>query len=365
MGTTEGESPFLLNETLANALYWFIFLFFLPLILDTLELQGPLEPVQNLLDDILSALPRILTATIIGAVGWFIARILRGIVTNLLSATGLDRLGEQFGLSTERGAVSLSSLTGTIVYVLVLIPTAIASLNALEIRAISDPAVSMLEDILQRIPQIFLAGLVLVVFYVLGKFVAELVTNLLTSLGFNNIFNWLGLSSLSTTGTASPEPADQTGEATPSSQRTPSQILGIVAWVAIILFGAIAASEVLRFAEITEIMRAILRISARVLSGVIVFAVGLYLANLAFSLINSSGNRQAHILAQAARISIIALVGAMALQQMGVATDIVNLAFGLLLGAVAVAIALAFGLGGRDIASEQIRAWLENFKREQ
>jgi hypothetical protein len=135
--------------------------------------------------------------------------------------------------------------------------------------------------------------------------------------------------------------------------------------VAIILFGAIAASEVLRFAEITEIMRAILRISARVLSGVIVFAVGLYLANLAFSLINSSGNRQAHILAQAARISIIALVGAMALQQMGVATDIVNLAFGLLLGAVAVAIALAFGLGGRDIASEQIRAWLENFKREQ
>jgi hypothetical protein len=38
-------------------------------------------------------------------------------------------------------------------------------------------------------------------------------------------------------------------------------------------------------------------------------------------------------------------VGAMALQQMGVATDIVNLAFGLLLGAIAVAIAIAFGLG--------------------
>jgi hypothetical protein len=54
----------------------------------------------------------------------------------------------------------------------------------------------------------------------------------------------------------------------------------------------------------------------------------------------------------------------MALQQMGVATNIVNLAFGLLVGAIAVAIALAFGLGGRDIASEQIREWLGSFKRQ-
>jgi hypothetical protein len=53
----------------------------------------------------------------------------------------------------------------------------------------------------------------------------------------------------------------------------------------------------------------------------------------------------------------------MALQQIGVASDIINLAFGLLLGAVAVAIAIAFGLGGRDVASEQIREWLNSFKR--
>ena len=54
----------------------------------------------------------------------------------------------------------------------------------------------------------------------------------------------------------------------------------------------------------------------------------------------------------------------MALQQMGIASDIVNLAFGLLFGAVAVAIALAFGLGSRDIAAAQVREWLESFKRQ-
>jgi hypothetical protein len=52
----------------------------------------------------------------------------------------------------------------------------------------------------------------------------------------------------------------------------------------------------------------------------------------------------------------------MALQQLGIAPDIINLAFGLLLGGIAVAIALAFGLGGRDIAAEQIREWLNSFK---
>jgi hypothetical protein len=99
------------------------------------------------------------------------------------------------------------------------------------------------------------------------------------------------------------------------------------------------------------------------LSGLVVFAVGLYLANLAFNLIASSGSGQAQILGHAARIAIIAFIGAMALRQIGVATDIVNLAFGLLLGAIAVAIAIAFGWGGKDIASEQMREWLTSFKQ--
>ena len=53
----------------------------------------------------------------------------------------------------------------------------------------------------------------------------------------------------------------------------------------------------------------------------------------------------------------------MALQQMGVATSIVNLAFGLLLGAVAVAIAIAFGLGGRDVAADNLREWVNHLKQ--
>jgi hypothetical protein len=129
------------------------------------------------------------------------------------------------------------------------------------------------------------------------------------------------------------------------------------------LFATVAAVDVLEITALTAIVSGIVLIAGRILAGLIVFAIGLYLANLAFNLIISSGSRQAKFLAQAARIAIIALVIPMALQQMGIAGDIVNLAFGLLLGAIAVAIALAFGLGGRDIAAGQVREWLDSFKQ--
>jgi hypothetical protein len=360
-GTSVEDSPFLVNETLANALYWFIFLFFLPFILDTLNLQGPLEPVQGLLDQILSALPKILKAVIIGVIGWLIARIVRGVVTNMLAAMGADRIGSRVGLNQSTGTLSLSSLAGTVTYVLILIPTAIAALRALEISAISDPAVSMLDQIMAALPKIFTAALILVVFYVLGRFVADLVTSLLSGMGFDNIFSLLGFATPATPVDATPgeEPAETPALAT----RTPSEIIGILVLVGIMLVAAVAATEVLQFEQLTAIVNGILKVSGQVLVGVIVFAVGLYFANLAFNIITSSGGRQARILGQTARISIITLVSAMALQQMGIATNIVNLAFGLLLGSIAVAIAIAFGLGGRDVAAEQLRDWIASFKR--
>jgi hypothetical protein len=367
-GAESGSSPFLLNETIGNVLYWFVFLLFVPLILSALELPGLLQPIEGLINNFLQAIPRILTAGVVLAVGWLVARIVKGVVTNLLLATGADQLGTQFGLkATEQEGVSLSSLAGTLAYVLILIPAVIAALNELDIEAISAPAISMLERILTYIPQVLMAALVLVVFYFVGRFTADLVTNVLTNVGFNSILNILGLPQLNTIPRASgsqPITTEPVAQPQTTMTKTPAEIVGLVILVAIVLFGAVTATEILQFDALTDIVQAILRVGARVLSGLVVFAVGLYLANLAFRLVNATGaSGQTRLLAQAARISVLVLVGAMALQQMGVATDIVNLAFGLLLGAIAVAIAIAFGLGGRDVAGDQLREWLATFKQ--
>ena len=83
-----------------------------------------------------------------------------------------------------------------------------------------------------------------------------------------------------------------------------------------------------------------------------------FLGNLAARTIEASRSAQAPMLALAARVAILVLAGAMALRQMGLANEIITLAFGLLLGAIAVAIALAFGLGCREMAADAVKEWI-------
>jgi hypothetical protein len=355
-----------LSETLASALYWLIFLLFLPLILEALELRQTLDPLKNLGYEFLTAIPKIIKAIAIGGIGWLIATVVRRLVTNLLSASGIDSLGRRFGLSQTTGASAPSGVLGTIVYVLILIPVAVSVLESLELKAVSAPASQMLTQALATLPQIFMAVLVLAIAYFVGQFVNQIISNILTGIGFNNILPMLGFQQFART---AEQVADSSAEPTSEPQsleiarQTPSEIVGIVAFIGIMLFAAITATNILGIPALTSLLRGIIDTSGQILGGLIVFAIGLYLANLAFNLVNSAGTRQSRLLGHTARISIIAFSAALGLQQMGIATNIVQLAFGLLLGAIAVAIAIAFGLGGRDIAAEQIREWLATLKR--
>lgn len=369
-GSPATQQSMSLSTTLANTLYWFVFLLFLPVILSTLSLDGLLAPVQDMVNRILAILPNIFAAILIAGAGWIIAQVVRRIVTNLLAATGIDQFGRRFGFSGVAGGQTFSSLIGTVIFVLILIPIAIAALERLKIQAISEPAISMLNSIFNIIPQIFAALVILFVAYFIARFVGDLVTSLLTSLGFNNLLSWLGLESIQV-----PEPTirDQFADPISGSRvetvlqdqqktvQTPSEIVGLIATVGVMLFAVVTATDVLGLASLTVLLERVLNIAGHVLVGVIVFAVGLYFANLAYRLILNTGSPR--FLAQAARVAIIIFVGAMALEQMQVAPDIVNLAFGLLLGAIAVAIAISYGLGGRDVASEQLRDFFSGLKK--
>ena len=351
---SEGEQ-LALGETIGNALYWFIFLLFLPPILNALELQGSLRPLEELINNILGIVPNIFAAIIIAAVGWVIAQVVKKVVTNLLIASGVNQIGEKFGLVAGGKRQSLAHIIGSVVYVLVLIPIAITALDALQIQAISEPATQMLQQVLEIMPKLFAALVILGLAYVAGQYISELVTNLLTSIGFNNVFTWLGIAEATTADAAS----DEEGITTKKTQ-TPSQILGVIVLVAVMLVASLTAVDILEIDSLRQIVGIILLLAGQVFVGLVIFAIGLYFANLVFKLISNSGTNQSQFLAQTARIAIIVLVSAMALDRMGIAPNIVNLAFGLLTGGIAVAIALAFGLGGREAAGKALQHWLDS-----
>ncbi|MEE9292245.1 MAG: mechanosensitive ion channel [Acidobacteriota bacterium] len=340
-GIDEKRRP-TMTATLANAVYWLVFLLFLPAILGALALEGLLDPVSSMTDEILGFLPNLFAAVLILAVGYFIARIVQRIVSNLLSTIGTDQLGERVGLKHVLGDRGLSGLIGLIVYVMILIPVVITSLNALRLEGLTGPATDMLSRVMETVPALFAATILLGLAYVVGRLLAGMITSVLAGAGFDTMFSNLGLV-----------------KSTPGGERSPSAIAGYLTLVVVMLFAAIEAASLLGFEALAALVSQFTVFAGQVILGLIVFGVGLYLANLVAQTIQASSASQASCLALAARVSITILAGTIALRQMGLGNEIVSLAFGILLGAVAVAAALAFGLGGRDIAAKRLQKWLD------
>ncbi len=345
----EGEKVVPVSKTIADAVYWLVFLFFLPAILGALDIEGLLDPVQGMINKILDYLPNLFATALILAVGWFVARILQRIVASLTSAVGVDALSEKVGMTGVLGKQKLSGLLGLIVYVLVFIPVLVAALNALKLDAITKPASDMLSTLLGALPNIFAAFLVLLIAFLVGRIVSGLIANLLAGLGFNGIFVKLGLSK----------------EEIKEGQKTPASIVGYLVLVGVMLFATIEAARLLGFALLADLVSQFIVFSGKVLLGVVIFGVGLFLATLASKAIQASSAKQARFLSLAAQVAILILAGAMALRQMGLASDIINMAFGLLLGAVAIAAAIAFGIGGREIAARELEGWIKAFRKEE
>ena len=238
----------------------------------------------------------------------------------------------------------LSGLLGLIVYVLILLPVLISALNALALDAVTGPASEMLASILNVVPALFGAVVLLSIAYFIGRVVADLVTNVLVGAEFDSILVKLGLTNK------------------PSEDRRPSDVVGLLILVSLMLFAVIEAAGMLGFTALGDLLSRFLVLGGQVVLGLVIFGVGLFLANIAESAVRTSATRQAGLLAMTTRVSIIVLAGAMGLRQMGLANEIINLAFGLLLGAIAVASALAFGLGARDVAGRTVEDWVKGLR---
>lgn len=343
-----------LSKTMGNVAYWLVLLLFLPAIVGALQIEGLMIPLTGMTTEFLGMLPNIFAAVIIGVIGWIIAKAVRGLVSNLLAATGIDK----FGAGTEATRdLKLSQLGGTLVFILVIVPTLVAALDALRIEAISAPLTNMLDVFILAIPNILAAAAILLLAWFIGRFVAQLVTRLLANLGFDRVPERIGLghafSSTPSTGSAGASPA---ATADAGSSQTLSELGGGVALFFIMLFATVEAAGLLGFDGVHGLLEQFIAFGADILLGLAIFVIGYWLADLAAKAIVRA-NPESRGMARIARVAILGLVIAMGLRAMGVADDIVNLAFGLVLGAIAVAVALAFGLGGREAAGRVADRW--------
>jgi len=331
-----------MSEGVSTALFWIVILLFMTLILDALGMQSLMAPLSHMVDKTLAMLPNILAAVIIGGIGWIVATVLRHVVGNLSRTAGIDKIGSKAGLSDT---VQLSSVVGMLVFVAVFLPSLIAALDALKIEAISRPATDMLNQIMEAVPHIVAAALILIITWIVASFASKLLASLLATLGFDTL------------------PA-RIGMAHAFEKTSASTFVGHVVMFFAMLFATVEAAGQLGFMQVSGIVANFIEFGGDVLLGSAILVIGFWLANVAYEAIDRASGAGTKGLARIARFAILALVIAMGLRAMGIADDIVNLAFGLTLGAVAVAVALSFGLGGREAAGKLMEHWLAKFRRE-
>jgi hypothetical protein len=314
-----------------------------------------LAPINELVTEIFAFLPHLIAAGLIFFVGLVVARIARRLVETVLVAANIDGLLARIGIGSTEGTVrtapeavppgaapattraSLAKAGGILVFALIIIPVAIAALQALGISSISGPATDMLNQILGAIPRIIAAALWLGIAFIAARFLKSIIEAVLPPTGFDDAVR-------------------STGVLPPNA--VPSRIVANIAMIVVILAASIEAARQLGGDEIAIFLAQITALGGKVIFGTLIIVAGIFLARIVSNLVGS-GTGEGGFAQALVRYAIIALFTAIGLTFMGLADQIVMMAFGLILGAAAIATALAFGLGGRDAAARILERWAD------
>ena len=302
-----------------------------------MDIDVIVDPFREFVTIIMEYLPSVIGALLLVLVVWIIARVLRSIVRRGFTAAKVDqRFGKHIG-EEESKKLPIANGSGTVVYWFIWFLSIPAILGVLNIEGLSEPVNDMVAKVLAALPNIFAAILVLIFAWYIGRFLAKIVTNILTRARFNEVPTKLGIMK---------QPAE--------GGWTPASVVGWIVLFLVMLFAILMAADLLDFAFVNELVSDFTVFAGHVILAIVILGIGLFLANMAAKAIRAMGRTQSGVLALGAQAVILLLTIAIALRTLGIANEIVELGFGIALGAVAVAVAIAFGLGGREFAKRTL-----------
>ena len=324
------------KEFIAKLFYFITFTLWMPGFFEKLGMNGVASPIINMMNIVLAYLPNIVGAILLLIVGLFIAKTVKELLIPLFKKLQIDQYLKKVGVDSKN-EISVAEVFANTVYVLILVPIVIGALNVLHIEAISNPAIAMLNTILAYIPKIVLA---LVIFFV-GKFIAKLVFVLL-----DKLFESIGLDKISD------KVFTTTGTSVNKDVSLSKIVAYIVKYVILVLF-TVQALNVIELELLTKIGSTVIAYVPYAISRVLMLGIAILLATYVQKIVlKSFPNSKATAILL--KVLVIILGVFVTLYQLGVAIDLVNSAFIIILGAIAVAFAIAFGIGGREFASHML-----------
>ena len=324
-----------LSFTVSSTLFWLVILAFAPAVLGALQITGLERPFESMTADVMRYLPRIFAAVLITAAGLFLASILRRLAERLvMSSDGLGNAERAGGKLFSRE--SLARICGVLVFAGIAIPVAAAALSALGIDALTNSVSRLFTRMLNSAGNLVAAAIVMFVAFAVGSPVGHLAARLLADAGLDRRIGGLGWKERNTL--------------------KPSDLAGRLLFAGILIFAAIAALEILQLEETAKLVRSFLPFAGRLVLGAAVFLLGMALADAAADCVRRNG-AESRLFLFAVRIAVLFFAGVAALTAAGIGGSAALLAFGIVLGGIAAAFAIAFGLGGRTFAERKLEEW--------
>ena len=398
---TQGKYGHRVERFVGRVVFYALLIVALVLALDTLQVQTISQPFRNLVTGFGDAVPKVLLATIIVTLAYFIGKILSFSVVKALEATRLDKRFRRI----EEGAegVSLPKGIGSLVFWSVLFIGIVQGLDALEMDSLVEPLQGALNEFVAILPDLIGATLVVGIGVIIARFVGTLCGDILADIGFNQFFYRImpitapdyeeeiddeapetpeagveGDSEAPDDDSADDDAAteadddaateadddaateaDDTGEepSPPALRRTPARVGGQVITILIALLVVLQALSILHLDRLALLLESfILNFLPNLAIGAVIVVAGIWAGNWVKAQIDGLTDEREggllRFLGSLARIGILVFTIAMALQQIGVAPELIRTAFAILFGALSLALALSFGLGGRDVASD-------------
>ncbi len=198
------------------------------------------------------------------------------------------------------------------------------------------------------LPNLMAAIIVFLLGWFLARIAKALIVRVLGALKFDVMTEKAGINELLAKG---------------NIQKQPKEVLAILVYWFFMLIVIIASFDVLGLPIIYDLLNKIVLYIPNIIAAVVVLIFGGILANFLETVVKTVssglGTETASLLSKIAKYSIIILAITMALQQLSIASSVVTVAFAILFGAFSLAMALAFGLGGRDAAANYLQKMRE------
>jgi len=327
-----------LGASLSSAAFWIVMLIGIVQSMTALGATQVTDALNQVIDPIVAYLPNIVGAVIVFGVFLIVANVIKTAAKAIF--TPVDPLPEKFGLAS--GPTNVSGILATVLSAIVMILGAITAFDTLQIDSISVPANEMLSSIMDSIPRIITAGVILTIFVFIARFVSGLVKKTLPGFGIDSAVAELGVLKGADGG------------------MTASTVIANASMFFITLLGLIQALKALQFDALTTAMNTVLEMGAQIAFGAVIIFAGVFLARLITGVMASAGSGATDVAANAVKWVIIVLSVILGISRMGLDPTggefILNVAQYLVMGGAA-ALALAFGWGGKDWAAKQLESW--------